>query len=46
MVQEGDEVCDCALKVNIVFPQGVIGVDHQRLSRCFQSIVQGHTRIV
>ena len=31
VVQKRDEVRDRTLKVNVVFPQRVVGVDHQRL---------------
>jgi hypothetical protein len=31
MVKERDEVGDRALKVDIVFPERVIGIDEQRL---------------
>jgi len=32
MIQEGNEACDGTLKINIVFPERIIGVDEQSLS--------------
>ena len=32
MVEIRDKRCDCALEVDVVFPERVIGVDEQRLT--------------
>ena len=33
VIKVGDEAGDCALEVDIVFPEGVVGVDQQCLAR-------------
>ena len=31
MIQERDKVRDCTFKIDVVFPQRIVGIDEQRL---------------
>src|SRR4051812_30967625 len=33
MIQEGDEICDRSLEINVVLPQSIVGVDKKGLWR-------------
>jgi hypothetical protein len=46
VIQEGDKLGDRTLEINVVFPECVIGVNHQRLARCFQVITNRHAQTV
>jgi hypothetical protein len=42
MIEERNKVGNCPLKINIVFPKRVIGIDEQ----CLEAIVSGHAFII
>jgi hypothetical protein len=43
MIKERNELCDCTLKVDIVFPERIVGVDEESLS---YQLVGGKTHAV
>ena len=42
VVEKGNEIGDCLFEVDAVLPQGIVGIDHQRLSAGPLCFLNGH----